>query len=139
MSTSAPQTDGSQNQPTNTQAQPGSQMQQQFIQIGKPMKHELVSAINALFQAIVHTFTFNQLSAADTHRVHTRHSDLGCLCTHECFLPVSFLATALQNHATLTAKSTARALLQYCSSGDVRPLLNLQRHLCGVQDENGDT
>lgn len=81
MSSSAPQTDGSQNQPTNTQAQPGSQMQQQFIQI----------------------------------------------------------ATALQNHATLTAKSTAKALLQYCSTGDVRPLLNLQRHLCGVQDENGDT
>ncbi|KAA0717893.1 NF-kappa-B p100 subunit DNA-binding factor KBF2 [Triplophysa tibetana] len=81
MSISAPQTEGSQNQPTNTQVQPGSQMQTQFIQI----------------------------------------------------------ATALQNHATLTAKSTARALLQYCSSGDVRPLLNLQRHLCGVQDENGDT
>lgn len=35
MSSSAPQTDGSQNQPTNTQAQPDSQMQQHFIQIGE--------------------------------------------------------------------------------------------------------
>ncbi|XP_052006456.1 uncharacterized protein LOC127660363 [Xyrauchen texanus] len=49
------------------------------------------------------------------------------------------IATALQNHATLTAKCTARALLEYCSTGDVRPLVVLQRHLCGVQDENGDT
>ncbi|KAL0177880.1 hypothetical protein M9458_026774, partial [Cirrhinus mrigala] len=47
--------------------------------------------------------------------------------------------TALQNRATLMAKCSARALLQYCSTGDVRPLLVLQRHLCGVQDENGDT
>ncbi|XP_067277931.1 nuclear factor NF-kappa-B p100 subunit isoform X1 [Pseudorasbora parva] len=81
MSGSTPQTDGSQNQPTNKQAQFGSQMQQQLFQI----------------------------------------------------------ATVLQNRATLTAKNTARALLQYCSTGDVRPLLVLQRHLCGVQDENGDT
>ncbi|XP_065152937.1 nuclear factor NF-kappa-B p100 subunit-like isoform X2 [Paramisgurnus dabryanus] len=81
LSSSAPQTDRSQDQPTNTQTQPGSPVQQQLIQI----------------------------------------------------------ATALQNHATFTAKSTARALLQYCSTGDVRNLLNLQRHLCGVQDENGDT
>ncbi|KAL1263066.1 hypothetical protein QQF64_005805 [Cirrhinus molitorella] len=49
------------------------------------------------------------------------------------------IATALQNRATLMAKCSARALLQYCSTGDVRPLLVLQRHLCGVQDENGDT
>uniref|UniRef100_A0A672SJH4 Nuclear factor NF-kappa-B p100 subunit-like n=1 Tax=Sinocyclocheilus grahami TaxID=75366 RepID=A0A672SJH4_SINGR len=48
-------------------------------------------------------------------------------------------ATALQSRATLMAKCSARALLQYCSTGDVRPLLALQRHLCGVQDENGDT
>uniref|UniRef100_A0A672SIC4 Nuclear factor NF-kappa-B p100 subunit-like n=1 Tax=Sinocyclocheilus grahami TaxID=75366 RepID=A0A672SIC4_SINGR len=46
---------------------------------------------------------------------------------------------ALQSRATLMAKCSARALLQYCSTGDVRPLLALQRHLCGVQDENGDT
>uniref|UniRef100_A0A671QYT1 Nuclear factor NF-kappa-B p100 subunit-like n=1 Tax=Sinocyclocheilus anshuiensis TaxID=1608454 RepID=A0A671QYT1_9TELE len=46
---------------------------------------------------------------------------------------------ALQSRATLMAKCSARALLQYCSTGDVRPLLSLQRHLCGVQDENGDT
>ncbi|KAK9964560.1 hypothetical protein ABG768_005724 [Culter alburnus] len=49
------------------------------------------------------------------------------------------IATVLQNRATSMAKGTARALLQYCSTGDVRPLLVLQRHLCGVQDENGDT
>ncbi|XP_016412320.1 nuclear factor NF-kappa-B p100 subunit-like [Sinocyclocheilus rhinocerous] len=49
------------------------------------------------------------------------------------------IATALQNRATLMAKYSARALLQYCSTGDVRPLLVLQRRLCGVQDENGDT
>ncbi|XP_056113190.1 nuclear factor NF-kappa-B p100 subunit [Rhinichthys klamathensis goyatoka] len=81
MSGSTPQSDGSQNQPTNRQTQSGSPVQQQLIQI----------------------------------------------------------AAALQNRATLTAKCTARALLQYCSTGDVRPLLVLQRHLCGVQDENGDT
>lgn len=38
MSGSAPQTDGSQKRPTNTQAQSGSQMQLQFIQIGKSVK-----------------------------------------------------------------------------------------------------
>uniref|UniRef100_A0A8C1JA04 Nuclear factor of kappa light polypeptide gene enhancer in B-cells 2 (p49/p100) n=1 Tax=Cyprinus carpio TaxID=7962 RepID=A0A8C1JA04_CYPCA len=56
-----------------------------------------------------------------------------------CFLPVLFPATSLQNRASLMAKYSASALLQYCSTGDVRPLLVLQRHLCGVQDENGDT
>uniref|UniRef100_A0A672N5D0 Nuclear factor NF-kappa-B p105 subunit n=1 Tax=Sinocyclocheilus grahami TaxID=75366 RepID=A0A672N5D0_SINGR len=81
MSGSTPQADGSPNQPTNTQTQSGSQMQQQLFQI----------------------------------------------------------ATALQNRATLMAKYSAHALLQYCSTGDVRPLLVLQRRLCGVQDENGDT
>ncbi|XP_031434945.1 nuclear factor NF-kappa-B p100 subunit [Clupea harengus] len=49
------------------------------------------------------------------------------------------MAAALQHKATYTAKRTARALHEYCSSGDVRPLLDVQRHLCGVQDENGDT
>ncbi|XP_062375201.1 nuclear factor NF-kappa-B p100 subunit isoform X2 [Sardina pilchardus] len=49
------------------------------------------------------------------------------------------IAAVLQNRATYSAKRTARALLEYCSSGDVRPLLAVQRHLCGVQDENGDT
>lgn len=43
------------------------------------------------------------------------------------------------NRANLVAKCNARALLQYSSTGDARPLLALQRHLCGVQDENGDT
>ncbi|CAL8258950.1 unnamed protein product [Lota lota] len=37
------------------------------------------------------------------------------------------------------SRSPAQALLQYCSSGDPRVLLALQRHLCGVQDQNGDT
>ncbi|KAL2082947.1 hypothetical protein ACEWY4_020720 [Coilia grayii] len=49
------------------------------------------------------------------------------------------IAATLQNRATYTAKRTARALLEYCSTGDVRPLLAVQRQLCGVQDENGDT
>uniref|UniRef100_A0A8C2L273 Nuclear factor of kappa light polypeptide gene enhancer in B-cells 2 (p49/p100) n=1 Tax=Cyprinus carpio TaxID=7962 RepID=A0A8C2L273_CYPCA len=47
--------------------------------------------------------------------------------------------TALQSRASLMAKWSAHALLQYCRTGDVRLLLALQRHLCGVQDENGDT
>uniref|UniRef100_A0A4W4EF40 RHD domain-containing protein n=1 Tax=Electrophorus electricus TaxID=8005 RepID=A0A4W4EF40_ELEEL len=50
-----------------------------------------------------------------------------------------FPATVLQNRATGSAKRSARALLEYCSTGDVRLLLAMQRHLCGVQDENGDT
>ncbi|KAK0152454.1 Nuclear factor NF-kappa-B p100 subunit [Merluccius polli] len=37
------------------------------------------------------------------------------------------------------SRPPAQALLQYCSSGDPRVLLALQRHLCGVQDHNGDT
>ncbi|XP_063047238.1 nuclear factor NF-kappa-B p100 subunit isoform X2 [Engraulis encrasicolus] len=49
------------------------------------------------------------------------------------------IVAALQNKATHTAKRTAKALLDYCSTGDVRPLLAVQRQLCGVQDENGDT
>ncbi|KAJ8248469.1 hypothetical protein GJAV_G00242350 [Gymnothorax javanicus] len=49
------------------------------------------------------------------------------------------LASSLQNRATLMARQTAGALLNYCSTGDVRILLAVQRHLCGVQDENGDT
>uniref|UniRef100_A0A8C1UPS8 Nuclear factor of kappa light polypeptide gene enhancer in B-cells 2 (p49/p100) n=1 Tax=Cyprinus carpio TaxID=7962 RepID=A0A8C1UPS8_CYPCA len=55
------------------------------------------------------------------------------------FLPVLFPDTALQSRASLMAKWSAHALLQYCRTGDVRLLLALQRHLCGVQDENGDT
>uniref|UniRef100_A0A8C9R4N6 Nuclear factor of kappa light polypeptide gene enhancer in B-cells 2 (p49/p100) n=1 Tax=Scleropages formosus TaxID=113540 RepID=A0A8C9R4N6_SCLFO len=48
-------------------------------------------------------------------------------------------ASALQGRATLTARRMARALLDYCSTGDVRLLLAVQRHLCAVRDENGDT
>ena len=73
--------------------------------------------------------------------------DVYIRCLHETLLLTSDLsvpppccsAAALQHKATYTAKRTARALHEYCSSGDVRPLLDVQRHLCGVQDENGDT
>uniref|UniRef100_A0A3B4A445 RHD domain-containing protein n=1 Tax=Periophthalmus magnuspinnatus TaxID=409849 RepID=A0A3B4A445_9GOBI len=49
------------------------------------------------------------------------------------------LAVSLQTKASQSARQMAAALLQYCSSGDVRLLLSIQRHLCGVQDSNGDT
>ncbi|XP_042357482.1 nuclear factor NF-kappa-B p100 subunit [Plectropomus leopardus] len=49
------------------------------------------------------------------------------------------LAAALHNRASQNARQTATALLQYCSTGDARVLLAIQRHLCGVQDGNGDT
>ncbi|XP_036402540.1 nuclear factor NF-kappa-B p100 subunit isoform X1 [Megalops cyprinoides] len=49
------------------------------------------------------------------------------------------MASVLQGRATQMARQTAGALLDYCSTGDVRVLLAVQRHLCGVQDENGDT
>uniref|UniRef100_A0A3P9PAP4 Nuclear factor of kappa light polypeptide gene enhancer in B-cells 2 (p49/p100) n=1 Tax=Poecilia reticulata TaxID=8081 RepID=A0A3P9PAP4_POERE len=43
------------------------------------------------------------------------------------------------SRASQSARQTAAALLQYCSTGDARVLLALQRHLCGIQDANGDT
>uniref|UniRef100_A0A671Y170 Nuclear factor of kappa light polypeptide gene enhancer in B-cells 2 (p49/p100) n=1 Tax=Sparus aurata TaxID=8175 RepID=A0A671Y170_SPAAU len=46
---------------------------------------------------------------------------------------------ALHSKASQSARQTAAALLQYCSTGDARVLLAIQRHLCGVQDGNGDT
>uniref|UniRef100_A0A8P4KAM6 Nuclear factor of kappa light polypeptide gene enhancer in B-cells 2 (p49/p100) n=1 Tax=Dicentrarchus labrax TaxID=13489 RepID=A0A8P4KAM6_DICLA len=46
---------------------------------------------------------------------------------------------ALHSRASQSARQTAAALLQYCSTGDARVLLAIQRHLCGVQDGNGDT
>uniref|UniRef100_A0A665U0E8 Nuclear factor of kappa light polypeptide gene enhancer in B-cells 2 (p49/p100) n=1 Tax=Echeneis naucrates TaxID=173247 RepID=A0A665U0E8_ECHNA len=46
---------------------------------------------------------------------------------------------ALHSRASQNARQTAAALLQYCSTGDARVLLAIQRHLCGVQDSNGDT
>nr|XP_046209703.1 nuclear factor NF-kappa-B p100 subunit-like isoform X4 [Oncorhynchus gorbuscha] len=49
------------------------------------------------------------------------------------------IAATLQSRATQMSKQTAGALLQYCTTGDVRVLLAMQRHLCGVQDKNGDT
>uniref|UniRef100_A0A3Q3WME9 RHD domain-containing protein n=1 Tax=Mola mola TaxID=94237 RepID=A0A3Q3WME9_MOLML len=50
-----------------------------------------------------------------------------------------FAATALHSRASQSARQTAAALLQYCSTGDARVLLAVQRHLCGIQDGNGDT
>lgn len=52
---------------------------------------------------------------------------------------VCVLAAALTSRASQSARQTAAALLHYCSSGDARILLAVQRHLCGVQDPNGDT
>uniref|UniRef100_A0A3P8YPE5 RHD domain-containing protein n=1 Tax=Esox lucius TaxID=8010 RepID=A0A3P8YPE5_ESOLU len=49
------------------------------------------------------------------------------------------MAATLQSRATRLSRQTAGALLQYCTTGDVRVLLAMQRHLCGVQDDNGDT
>ncbi|XP_038164278.1 nuclear factor NF-kappa-B p100 subunit [Cyprinodon tularosa] len=49
------------------------------------------------------------------------------------------IAASLSNRVSQSARQTAAALLQYCSTGDPRVLLALQRHLCGVQDNNGDT
>lgn len=48
-------------------------------------------------------------------------------------------AAALRSRSSHSARQTAAALLQYCSTGDARVLLAVQRHLCGVQDGNGDT
>ena len=48
-------------------------------------------------------------------------------------------AATLSSRVSQSARQTAAALLQYCSTGDARILLALQRHLCGVQDANGDT
>ncbi|XP_022072227.1 nuclear factor NF-kappa-B p100 subunit [Acanthochromis polyacanthus] len=49
------------------------------------------------------------------------------------------IAATLNSRASQSARQTAAALLQYCSTGDARVLLAIQRHLCGIQDSNGDT
>ncbi|XP_029963380.1 nuclear factor NF-kappa-B p100 subunit isoform X2 [Salarias fasciatus] len=49
------------------------------------------------------------------------------------------IASTLSSRASQTARHTAAALLQYCSTGDARVLLAVQRHLCSIQDANGDT
>lgn len=49
------------------------------------------------------------------------------------------IAASLSTRVSQSARQTAAALLQYCSTGDARVLLALQRHLCGIQDANGDT
>lgn len=50
-----------------------------------------------------------------------------------------FPAAVLHSRASQNARQTSAALLQYCSTGDAQILLAIQRHLCGVQDSNGDT
>ncbi|XP_036408052.1 nuclear factor NF-kappa-B p100 subunit-like isoform X1 [Megalops cyprinoides] len=49
------------------------------------------------------------------------------------------IVSLLQSRSSQVARQTARALLDYCHTGDVRVLLAVQRRLCAVQDENGDT
>ncbi|XP_008286542.1 nuclear factor NF-kappa-B p100 subunit isoform X2 [Stegastes partitus] len=49
------------------------------------------------------------------------------------------IAATLNSRASQSARQMAAALLQYCSTGDARVLLAIQRHLCGIQDSNGDT
>lgn len=49
------------------------------------------------------------------------------------------IAVSLQSKASQSARQMAAALLQYCSSGEVSVLLSIQKHLCGIQDANGDT
>uniref|UniRef100_A0A3Q2CEA3 Nuclear factor of kappa light polypeptide gene enhancer in B-cells 2 (p49/p100) n=1 Tax=Cyprinodon variegatus TaxID=28743 RepID=A0A3Q2CEA3_CYPVA len=46
--------------------------------------------------------------------------------------------SAPQQQGEALQQQLIRILLQYCSTGDPRVLLALQRHLCGVQDNNGD-
>ncbi|XP_067876365.1 nuclear factor NF-kappa-B p100 subunit-like isoform X2 [Heterodontus francisci] len=45
----------------------------------------------------------------------------------------------LRMRALQITERTARALLDYAITGDVRMLLAVQRHLTAIQDENGDT
>ncbi|XP_048419270.1 nuclear factor NF-kappa-B p100 subunit-like isoform X1 [Stegostoma tigrinum] len=45
----------------------------------------------------------------------------------------------LHMRALQITERTARALLDYAITGDVRMLLAVQRHLTAIQDENGDT
>ncbi|XP_041032206.1 nuclear factor NF-kappa-B p100 subunit-like [Carcharodon carcharias] len=45
----------------------------------------------------------------------------------------------LHMRALQITQRTARALLDYAITGDVRMLLAVQRHLTAIQDENGDT
>ncbi|KAI1887071.1 hypothetical protein AGOR_G00202350 [Albula goreensis] len=49
------------------------------------------------------------------------------------------IACLLQGQAPQVARQMARALFSYCRTGDARDMLACQRHLCAVQDENGDT
>ncbi|XP_047458405.1 nuclear factor NF-kappa-B p100 subunit isoform X2 [Mugil cephalus] len=49
------------------------------------------------------------------------------------------IASSLNSRVSQNARNAAAALLEYCSTGDARVLLAIQRHLCGIQDSNGDT
>uniref|UniRef100_A0A4W4EF35 RHD domain-containing protein n=1 Tax=Electrophorus electricus TaxID=8005 RepID=A0A4W4EF35_ELEEL len=72
-------------------------------------------------------------------RDHAGRQGLSAITPFSSYTAGFLFSTVLQNRATGSAKRSARALLEYCSTGDVRLLLAMQRHLCGVQDENGDT
>ncbi|XP_028651015.1 nuclear factor NF-kappa-B p100 subunit isoform X1 [Erpetoichthys calabaricus] len=49
------------------------------------------------------------------------------------------LASQFSARAMHVARQTGRALLDYATTGDARMLLAVQRQLCAVQDENGDS
>ncbi|XP_072559976.1 nuclear factor NF-kappa-B p100 subunit-like [Paramormyrops kingsleyae] len=49
------------------------------------------------------------------------------------------VAATVQGRTSPMSRQMARALLDYCRTGDVHLLLAVQRHLCAAQDENGDT
>uniref|UniRef100_A0A8C4XA73 Nuclear factor of kappa light polypeptide gene enhancer in B-cells 2 (p49/p100) n=1 Tax=Erpetoichthys calabaricus TaxID=27687 RepID=A0A8C4XA73_ERPCA len=48
-------------------------------------------------------------------------------------------ASQFSARAMHVARQTGRALLDYATTGDARMLLAVQRQLCAVQDENGDS
>ncbi|XP_054654585.1 nuclear factor NF-kappa-B p100 subunit isoform X2 [Dunckerocampus dactyliophorus] len=52
---------------------------------------------------------------------------------------LSHMVAALHARVSRGARQTAAALLQYCTSGDARVLLEVHRHLCSMRDTNGDT
>lgn len=118
-------------QPTDRQAagqttgQHSSPLQQQLFQIGKIL-HEA---------CIVFLFSLAVSSVRKPCEPVSNHL-MELLMETRCFV---FAASALHNRASQSSRQTAAAILQYCSTGDARVLLAVQRHLCGVQDGNGDT
>lgn len=101
-----------QDMPTNLTAQ------QQFLQIGE----QQISSYSLCCQRWMHNI----------FKVHAAFA-------LTCILSYCVLASALRKRAAAEAKHSAKALLDYCTTGDIRFLLAMQRQLCGVQDENGDT